>query len=115
MTVNRSAGMDTNIGKLLQRRAHVTPNAEAFVDTDRDLRVIFSEMNDYSNKCAAVLKGLSLNAFSGSNCWTNSRTRRCFGFALVTRTRVQIERLPVRALQNRSKPEAWASVNTEGG
>ncbi|MEP4147722.1 MAG: long-chain-fatty-acid--CoA ligase [Halioglobus sp.] len=47
--------MPTNIGRLLTKRAAITPNKEAFVEWERKRRFTFSELNARSNRIASVL------------------------------------------------------------
>ena len=52
--------MDINIGQLLSRRARLSGEVEAYVDSQSGLRLSFSELNDRSNQVAHMLTGLGV-------------------------------------------------------
>jgi O-succinylbenzoate-CoA ligase len=47
--------MQTNIGMLLAKRAQISPNAEAFVECERDRRFTFKQLNQRANRVANTL------------------------------------------------------------
>ena len=52
--------MKNNIGLFLTKRAHMSPNVEAFVNADTRERYTFTELNDRSNRIAHVLLDLGV-------------------------------------------------------
>ena len=52
--------MKHNIGNVLMKRAHLSPNLEAFVDVATDRRLSYAELNARCNRTARALSGLGV-------------------------------------------------------
>ena len=52
--------MENNLGLFLSKRAFLTPNSEAYVDSHSDLRLTDAELNQRSNRLADAIDAAAI-------------------------------------------------------